>query len=577
MNAKFALSMGILLAVAWVLSTAPAALAQDDHESLEWGWYLYCAGRATEATAIAAELLEEDPSRLEAHSLYHHAWWSAGDRWGLLAQYRSWAESDPDNETARVALAMLVGLLRTYVDEPKTEIRQLLDPLPSAPEARFWALLTLRGLVDEGEGDEARDAAVRAMIAAAQESGRPRLQRRATLMRLSVDGGDRELAGEVMEAVGQQPSMIEHLGYALWPDKPKGSHAGALRTFARRYARQALDGDDPVPVLWSEHIGVRAGDEDASQKARIRLGELDPDGNNWSYGPLDRAIYDSTQRFNPDVGLDDLDQLEGQIPVSGPLRIKLEEARANLLSRLDRDAEAHAAYKAAMTAGADRPGSAIKFAGSARKTGQNREIALDYLDEALLGLEFSDYSRDADMASLGLAGWTEYNHRLMACVLHAMALLLTDLDRPDEATDTLIRACALADRATDHEALAEAYTAQGRDDAAFEHLLRAAVLRLERSPDAFEEDGLPEDLSATWESRPYWHHDGLEGLLADQVTALEKEGRKPPRKPRPRLPVGPDHPLMGQLFPDLAYQLGKREQHLSDHEGVLLVQLWNPG
>jgi len=34
---------------------------------------------------------------------------------------------------------------------------------------------------------------------------------------------------------------------------------------------------------------------------------------------------------------------------------------------------------------------------------------------------------------------------------------------------------------------------------------------------------------------------------------------------------------MGQEFPDLAYLVGEEEEHLSDHEGVMLLQLWNPG
>lgn len=129
--ARTATLCAVALSMAWALSPARAATTEHGHEPLEWGWYLYCAGRATEAAAIAAELLHDDPSHLGAHELYHHAWWSAGDRWVLLAQYRDWVEAEPGNETARVALAMLIRLLKTYVDEPVLEIEQLLDPMPS--------------------------------------------------------------------------------------------------------------------------------------------------------------------------------------------------------------------------------------------------------------------------------------------------------------------------------------------------------------------------------------------------------------------------------------------------------------
>ena len=87
------------------------------------------------------------------------------------------------------------------------------------------------------------------MIEAAQESGRPRLQRRATMMRLAVDIVDRELAEEVREAVRQQPSVAEAL-WVLWHGEPRGPHVGALRTFARRRSRETLEGDDPVALVW---------------------------------------------------------------------------------------------------------------------------------------------------------------------------------------------------------------------------------------------------------------------------------------------------------------------------------------
>lgn len=403
------------------------------------------------------------------------------------------------------------------------------------------------------------------MIEAAQESGRPRLQRRATMMRLAVDIVDRELAEEVREAVRQQPSVAEAL-WVLWHGEPRGPHVGALRTFARRRSRETLEGDDPVALVWWSPFGSPPGTEDGDDKVGARLRELDPEASIWAYGPLDRAIHDTTQRFNPDVGLEDLAELEEQVPASGPMRVKLERARAQMLRRLDRDADAHVAFGAVIEAGSVVAGDAVDFAFSAVRIGEDHDLALSHLETALHALEIEDYARDVDMASVGFAGWVRYQNRLTAGVLHARADVYTDLGRHDDAAASLLRACVLSDRAGDHEALAETYSVLGEDDAAFEHRLRAATLKLERSPDAFDESGVPEELRTAWEERPYWHHDGLEGLLAAQVTALEKEGRRSKRKSRPRLPIGPDHPLMGQPFPDLAYQVGKLEHHLSDHE-----------
>lgn len=222
------------------------AFAADSGDPLEQAWYQFLVGSKTEAAAIAADLLADDPTYLEAHRLYQVAWWCMGDRYHLLAQYRSWVEAEPESESARVALAMLTWRLKKYVDDADEQIQALLDPLPAEPEARFHAL-EIRGYY---EVDGQREERARALMEAALQSDRPRLHRRATLMRLTTEPVDRELAEEARQVVLEQPSAMEDLCYILWPDPPAGPQARKLRSRLRREAYAALEGDDAPRLLW---------------------------------------------------------------------------------------------------------------------------------------------------------------------------------------------------------------------------------------------------------------------------------------------------------------------------------------
>lgn len=305
--------------------------------------------------------------------------------------------------------------------------------------------------------------------------------------------------------------------------------------------------------------------------------ELEPAYEVWDPSPAEMVIDGSRERFNPDVGLEDLAGIEEQIPDRGPLRADFEWTRGFLLGRLDRHDEAHDAYRAAVDAGTHDAVILHDYADSAARTDRDLEHALEHLDALLARHQAEDFDHGSHMASIGLGGWTDLQSRIIAGVLHTRYHLLRDLGRDEEARSTLLQACALADRPADHDHLADLYDEMGRSGIAFEHRARAAALRQERTPDYFDEDGLPEELVTSFDARPYWHHGGLEGFLADRVIALGQENRKPPSQPKPRLPSGEHHPLLGQVFPDLVYHVAEREHRLSDHRGLLLLQLWNPG
>jgi tetratricopeptide (TPR) repeat protein len=569
-----------------LLGLAGSAGAGDTWDPVERCQYLLVVGRTTEAAASAADLLEKDPNDLEAHRLYHEAWASLGDRYHLIAQYRSWYEKNPEDESARVALAQCLWLLRRYVDGAEAEISQLLDPLPEDARARFHALQVQGRVAEMGAlaaGGEfvkvevAEEERTRAMIAAAEASGIPRLERRAILMRLFVDPIDRDLAKQVRQAVGVQPSLMQDLVWALWIPEPSGPHARALRRFAKKEAYSALAGNDPLILMNYSCIFHQADDDKAQRACDRRVQELEP-----SYDPYDPddpvyAIYAAQRRYNPEVGLEDLERLDEDVPESGPLRADFEDTRGGLLFLLDRLEEAHAAHLRAMEAGPEDEFPAIAFAYSAMRTDLDRELALDYLRAELEELGSGDYTQDDFWVVMGLGGWTELYNKRTARLLNAEAAVLHDLGRTDEAVAPLLRACALADRHQDHDRLGDVYDELGRPVIAFEHRLRAAALLVERFPTHFDETGLPDDLRAGWESRPYWHPDGLEGFVADRAVALGKENRKAQRPTSDNHPIGDNHPLFGQPFPDLAYTVGDDEHHLSDHDGLLLVQFWNPG
>ncbi len=574
----------LLVIIAVALGLAGPAWASDAWDAHEQGRYLAIVGRSTEAAAVAAALLAEDPRDLEAHQLYLETWSALGDRYHLIAQYRAWHARNPDDEIARVALAQCLWLLRRNEEDAESEIALLLEPLPEDARARFHALqvhgLVARTTAFQAGGETEADATAaqerwRAMIAAAEASGVPRLGRQAILLRLHVDPIDRDLAEQVRQAIGKQPSLMEELAWALWNPEPAGAHARALRRFATREASAAIEGDDPLKLM--QYSAALHDDRKVQRAFERRLVELEPAWEHFDRDEPTWVIYGAQQRYNPEVGLEDLDRLEDDVPDSGPLRAKLEDTRGSLLSRLDRFDEAHAAYLRAMEAGPEEEYPAIAFAYSAVRTGLDRELALDYLGVELEELATGDYTHDDFWAPMGLGGWTDLNKRRTASLLNAEAAVLHDLGRDEEAVVSLLRACALADRHQDHDFLGDVYDELGRPVIAFEHRLRAAALLVERYPTHFDETGLPDDLRAGWESRPYWHPDGLEGFVADRAVALGRENRRAQRPTSGDYPIGENHPLFGQPFPDLAYAIGDEEHHLSEHDGPMVVQFWNPG
>ncbi len=511
-----------LVVLAIVLASVPA-MASAGHHPLDRGIYLYSSGQAGDAAVIAADLLREDPTDLEVHALYQQVWWSMGEQAVLLAQYRSWVESEPDNEIASVALAMLLRQLRHRVDEPAAEIRQLLEPLPEDPELRYWALDVIGSLDASESGEPVGEDNFRARIEAASASENERLQRRAILLRLRVEPVDTDLSSEVRRAVRQQPCLLEGLGYALWSDLVEGPTLPALRTFAETRAEAAVRTDDPILVLGAHMVFWGKEDEEGEKRAEAKLRELDPAWDDLLPHPVTRAIWDASGRFDLEVGLAELEALDADTDATGTIRVRLEQARARQLWKLDRDEEAHAAWLRSMHAGADDHHSAIQFASSAITLDQDRELALSWLDDALERLRVQDFHPEGDMSAVGLGAWQEYHNRQIGFVHHARGDLLRDLGRDEEVAPAFRAACLADDRAEHHEALAGLFADQGLDQESFEHRVRAVALTLDRRPDAYGEDGLPEALLTAWEARPYWHPGGFGGYMADRVTALADE------------------------------------------------------
>ena len=518
-------ALAILMVVVGQSALAEPVFAAEKHHPMDQGFHAVMVGRHMDAAEIAAERLEEDPSDLEAHQLYQAAWYTMGDGGVLDAQYRNWVESESESETARVALAMLLFWFQRKPDLPDDEIRDLLDPLPESPEARFYALFMLRSL-DAKDDDEAPWVARSVeMCDVARASGLPRLQRAAAILRLRVQVVDTEQSSAARKAVREQPALLSQLAYALWPELPDGPTAAGLRFFAENQAEKALQGEDAIRLYAAAEVFRAQEDLEGLQQCTSLLGELeltlDRPHPHW------KPIYEATKRFDREVGLSELDELEDQIPASGEARIHLEETRARLLSKLGRKEDAHQARKRAMAVGADEPHSAISFAQSAARTRDDMDLALEYLDEVLQWLEAEDFDPQGEMSSLGYARWLDYHNRQIAQVLAARAALLVTLARPDDAAADLRRACALADRRWDHMSLALIYGDHGLEDRGYEHLVRAATLAEESRRDGPRSSSFSELLRSRWEARPYWHPGGLEGYMADRVTALAEEDRAP--------------------------------------------------
>jgi len=520
-------ALAIVMVLCAALVPEGMASATEQYDALERGWYEYYVGRPMSGAGEAAAVLREDPTNLEAHRLYQHVWWSMGEIPLMEAQYRGWVEAEPDSETARVALALLLGLQSRTRDECEDEIQSLLEPLPENPQARLFALQALSRWNDREEEPEKWRDSVRAQCVAAEESGVPRLQRMAAIMRLHLEPVDTEQSAAVRKAVRKQPSLMMGLALALWPDLPDGPTAAGLRFFAVNQAEKALKGEDPIRLFHAATVLRKNDAEEGEARWEARLIELEPGWAEMAYPPESRAIHEATKRYDPDVGLAELDELEEQIPQTGKLRIRLEDARARLLIKQDRHEEAHEARKRMMAAGADHLSDAITFAKSARVVGEDLEEALGYLDATLDQLWALEFDPEGEMASVGYGRWRDYYNRLTANVLHERADVFRALDRDEEAAADLRLACALATKAYHHSALAGLYAETGNEDGAFEHLVRSHALKLESNPEPYELNGFPDALRTAWEARPYWHPGGLEGYMADRVTALADEDRAP--------------------------------------------------
>ena len=282
--------------VGGVVVPATSAKAQPVDDLLDRGWYLYALARFEEADASASDLLRKNPHCLEAHSLHQRSGRAMGDDEALTERYRKWCAVEPDNEFARVALAMFLAMSHEEFGDLGEEILALLDPLPDHPRARFWALDTMRRLGSPLDDEEQWVATTRAMCTAAEDSGEGRLQRRGAVLRLLVKTVDTEQSSAARKAVRRQPTLIAELAHVLWPVLPDGPTAAGLRFFAVKQAENALQVEDPVRLLYASTVFWAQGDKEGQQQCSNGLADADPAWAEIEFHPLWHPVARPSKR-----------------------------------------------------------------------------------------------------------------------------------------------------------------------------------------------------------------------------------------------------------------------------------------
>ena len=547
--------IGFLL-VALLATVGAASASASDPDVHERAMYLTRSQRYADAADLAAEALKADPSSLAAHVAYQTAWSWMGELRFLVQQYRAWYEDDPDNDVARIALARVL-LLDDRVGN-RDEVEGLLDPLPDDVDVRFWAVRTLYDsrttanppgvvgpLLDElqqlGEGDEYRAAV-------------------ATITRAHNAPVEGPLARELDRVTRTFPWLIDDVAFALWDDHAEGSKLEQARAKAIKRAKATMTSDDPLFVMSTSLLFGEAGELELERAADRRLIELDA---GWAevWNPIYTRLKREMDRKDPERSLEILDEIEAEATTDKE-RATVWNERSRMLAIMDKR---KLSQKAVQTAHELDPDNVIIIERLARgshlgHTGQ--EEALQILDHAISLVLAEDYGMDTPGYRDGYDEWRKRHNQRLAKLYELQAMLLLDLGRLEDSAGSYRMALALDERDVYHSHLGFLYRELDQHDLAFEHLARGVGETLAWRP------------TKGWDSRPYWHPEGVSGYFEDRAAAPD------PSEESHDGEVGPgeaneDHALLGQPFPDLVFDLEGDTARLSDYEGPLLVEFWN--
>jgi tetratricopeptide (TPR) repeat protein len=540
---------------------------------LEQGWYLADSGRGEQGVRIAAEALSEDPSDLDAHRLYI---WSlvrtVRDGPPIEAQYRAWVDREPDNPTARAALATLLSWRHEDQGPWCQEIASLVEPLPADELTRFTAL---RARYEAGRYCDFEQVEDRQVIIALSQ-GTAQARGYGLQLRFLNEPVDEQLVADLSAFYAERPRELRYAA-ALWGVEPEGPQLEQARADAIEAARQALGSDDPVQVHAALHVFRAAEDTTGVAAAAKRCEELDPgwkgprqagsiqaqwaQRNTERWSPLQVKIDRARRKAIAGVAVRELKDLEERVPADGLTRAYYQEALGMALERAGKDKQALQAYHDGWQASPANGSMANLYAYTAALQERDLSQALEAINTALI--EVTAYDPQSDPSIDGYDEWMDAMAHLTAARLDTRAWILHLLGHHAEAAADLRRVLLVAreNEPIFHLHLGLVYAELGLEGPALEHLGRGLAMGPSDEPalDAQARAKAEELFSAA-----RWAPGGLDTWLATRL----------PDSFHGSAPLPPDHLNVGMQFPDLAVQIEGEEHVLSDFGGIRVIDIW---
>jgi tetratricopeptide (TPR) repeat protein len=565
------LSALALVAALFAATPCSARVAED---AAYVRYLLVDAFRTEDAVVAASELVARNRRSILAHDAYLLVAFSTGEGPRLREQYRRWYEAQPGSVLRRVTYAATIGIYNMDAQDHVAEVEALLDPLPEGGDERAYAYRILSTLYLM-TGDAEALAATRADLSE-EDPGRDVQAVWILAERIRSGTLDEPLARAFRDVYVLHPHEFAWVA-VFWDEDVAGPALESGRQQALADAATLAEDDDPVRVAAAQHVFFMAGEHEASDRADARLADLDPEGD---WDPADvRDVREASKRLSDEVALANLEELDAGVPATGGARMSLEWQRAWLLRGMDRSTEAVDAWAVAYEANPDIGDTffrkAVRTFGSlAASSDHGQERALAQVDETLAAIEGQDWGDRYELRALGRVHWEKFHAKEVAWMLRVRAELLESLGRDEEALVERQRALRLFDDARIEVALGHAFLARGREAAAFHHLSRGFARG------GGDEETLPA-LRQLYPSQPIWCPGGLAGYLADLKAAPDDDdplARSQARYWEQAAVRRAEAPgLRGTTFPDLAYVREGETFHLSDHDGPLLIELWNSG
>jgi len=548
-----------MLWCSWALAAAP-------YSDVVEGWHLKETGQLELANERAVQALHLDPTDVAAHRLYINVHLRGYGDDSVVEQYRRWHADSPEDPAAAVALATALSWQNDEMGPWCEELDRLLEVVPTDPEQRYWALRvqyeTRRSCPGMSEA-EAYDAVL------AETSGSLAHQGYSLRLRRGTGTLDADFV-EDLERFYASGGGLSYVGN-LWWEELEGEGVEAAQAAMLAQARKVAEGDDPVALREAARVFGYADLAEEQAAAQARHAELDPAAKNpeirrtgertWvlrserANRPESYAIWKASRKapMRSALALHRIEPLE----VADQAAWHEAMAENQLLRRDAHRANLWEAYELEPT---DERANEAAYAAALH--GRDLDRALQVMDEALGA--WGDWDPRGPYWVDGYGEWTEQRKDRLASWLDTRGWVHFARGDMEAARNDLALALLLSPEPEGiyHLHMGLVLHALGQDEQALFHLGRGLALDTSEVKLWWTSHRTAETLHA--EIR--WTHEDFDDWVAAQLPA-EDIGLAP----------GVDAEVsyrVGMVFPDIAVQVDGVDKHISDFEGIRVVDVW---